>query len=105
MALIEQDSPVVTTDTGGWRDDANCKGETRLFFPPKAERPQARARREAKADRLCAECAVQAECRAFARQHHEYGFWAGESEEQRHLLGFTVAAPIGMRSQRHRAVG
>ncbi len=82
-----------------WRDLANCTGNTRLFFPPKAERPQARARREAKADRLCNDCVVKIPCQQFARQNHEYGFWAGESEEERHLAGYTVAAPIGVRSR------
>jgi WhiB family redox-sensing transcriptional regulator len=82
-----------------WRSEAACRGETRLFFPPKAERPQARARREAKALRLCAVCPVQAPCQQFARDNREYGFWAGESEEERHLAGFTVAAPIGIRAR------
>ena len=37
-----------------WKQVAACKGRTALFFPHrKAERPQARARREAKARRLC----------------------------------------------------
>jgi WhiB family redox-sensing transcriptional regulator len=85
--------------TADWRDLANCSGSTRLFFPPKAERPQARARREAKAERLCVECPVSTPCRQFARENHEYGFWAGESEEVRHLAGYTVAAPIGVRSR------
>lgn len=84
-----------------WRDRANCKGSTTLFFAKKAERPQARARREAKAQRLCDECGVQPECRGFARDQREYGFWAGESEEDRHLLGYTVSAPIGIRARRH----
>ncbi len=84
-------------DSEEWRDHANCKGQLRLFFAPKAERPEARARREAKAKRLCDACAVFAECRHFARQHREYGYWAGESEEDRHLLGFRVSAPIGVR--------
>jgi WhiB family redox-sensing transcriptional regulator len=89
----------VQTDDSDWRERSNCKGDTRLFFPPKAERPQARARREAKAIRLCSECAVIEPCQQFARENHEYGFWAGESEEERHLAGFTVAAPIGVRSR------
>jgi WhiB family redox-sensing transcriptional regulator len=42
---------------------------------------------------------VQANCLNFAREHHEYGYWGGESEEQRHLAGFTVAAPIGIRAR------
>jgi WhiB family redox-sensing transcriptional regulator len=25
--------------------------------------------------------------------------WGGESEEERHLAGFTVAAPIGVRAR------
>jgi len=84
-----------------WREHANCKGDTSLFFAKKAERPQARARREAKAQRLCDACTVRTACREFARDHREYGFWAGESEEDRHLLGFTVSAPIGIRARRH----
>jgi WhiB family redox-sensing transcriptional regulator len=82
-----------------WREVASCKGQTRLFFAPKAERPQARARREAKALRLCSACPVQSQCQLFARENREYGYWAGESEEERHLAGFTVAAPIGVRAR------
>lgn len=82
-----------------WMELAACKGQTRLFFPRKAERPQARERREAKARRLCLQCPVLEECRGFARSNHEYGFWAGESEEDRHVLGFTVSAPIGVRAR------
>ena len=87
-----------TSDTH-WMDDAACKGHTPLFFPPKAERPQARARRENKARRICLSCSVLDECRSYARDNHEYGFWAGESEEDRHLAGFTVSAPIGIRAR------
>jgi WhiB family redox-sensing transcriptional regulator len=93
-------TPVRAPD-GDWMDEANCKGHTPLFFPPKAERPQARARREARARRLCLACTVVDECRTFARNNHEYGFWAGESEEDRHLAGFTVSAPIGIRARSH----
>jgi WhiB family redox-sensing transcriptional regulator len=82
-----------------WMNAAACKGRTALFFPPKAERPQARARRENRARRMCAECPVLEPCRSFAREHHEYGFWAGESEEDRHLAGYTVSAPIGVRAR------
>jgi WhiB family redox-sensing transcriptional regulator len=86
-------------DGSDWREHAVCKGRTRLFFPPKAERPQARARREAQARLLCSTCPVQANCQQFARANHEYGFWGGESEEDRHLLGYTVSAPIGVRAR------
>jgi len=86
-----------------WTQFANCKGKTHLFFAPKAERPQARARREAKARSLCNECIVNTTCREFARVNHEYGYWGGESEEERHLAGFTIAAPVGLRSAKYRA--
>jgi WhiB family redox-sensing transcriptional regulator len=42
---------------------------------------------------------VQVQCKQFARSSHEYGFWGGESEEERHLAGYTVAAPIGVRAR------
>jgi WhiB family redox-sensing transcriptional regulator len=90
------DTEAVESD---WMNQANCQGHTPLFFPPRAERPQARARREARARKLCMQCAVLDQCRAFARDHHEYGFWAGESEEDRHVAGFTVSAPIGVRAR------
>jgi WhiB family redox-sensing transcriptional regulator len=82
-----------------WMEHAVCKGRTPLFFAPKAERPQARARREAQARKLCMVCTVQSQCRSFARENHEYGYWGGESEEDRHLAGYTVSAPIGIRAR------
>ncbi|CAB4870322.1 unannotated protein [freshwater metagenome] len=96
LTLIGQgDGESATT----WADQALCKGRTSLFFAPRAERPQARARREAQAGLLCASCEVAATCRSFARANHEYGYWGGESEEDRHLAGFTVSAPIGVRAR------
>jgi WhiB family transcriptional regulator, redox-sensing transcriptional regulator len=82
-----------------WMSAALCKGRSNLFFPPRAERPQARARREANARQLCMKCDVRDRCQEFARQNHEYGYWGAESEEDRHLAGFTVAAPIGVRAR------
>lgn len=82
-----------------WRDHAMCKGRTELFFAKNAERPQARDRREARARQLCTACPVQTICRTWARDHHEYGYWGGENEETRHLLGFTISAPIGARAR------
>lgn len=70
----------------------------RCVFPTPAERPQARERREAMAREVCSTCAVQTPCKEFARNHHEYGFWGGESEEQRHQAGFHLIAPIGIRA-------
>ena len=93
------DFNTATVHSEDWRALANCRGNTKLFFPPRAERPQARARREAKANRLCTDCVVHLTCQQFARGNHEYGFWASESEEERHLAGYTVAAPIGVRTR------
>ena len=77
-----------------------CKGYTRLFFAPVAERPQARDRREAKARVLCNLCPVQDQCREHARRNREYGYWGGENEEDRYLLGYTVTAAIGARTRK-----
>ncbi len=82
-----------------WMDRAACKGLTHLFFPSPAERPQARERREATALEVCATCAVRVMCRSFARDQHEYGFWGGESEDERHAAGFRLIAPIGVRAR------
>ncbi len=90
------------SSSGDWRDAAACKGRHDLFFPRRAERPQARQRREARAATLCDGCPVRAACQDYARDNHEYGYWGGESEEERHLAGFTLAAPIGIRASRAR---
>lgn len=106
MSAALEVTSLTTTDNlqdPNWRTQANCTGRTELFFAKKAERPQARERREARANTLCTACPVQEQCRSWAREHHEYGFWAGENEENRHLLGYTVSAPIGLRSSRHLA--
>lgn len=88
---------VITDDR--WMNNAECKGLTHLFFPPPAERPQARDRREAAAKSVCGECSVNGTCREFARTNHEYGYWGGESEDERHAAGFRLIAPIGVRAR------
>ncbi|MBI2710692.1 MAG: WhiB family transcriptional regulator [Actinobacteria bacterium] len=88
-----------------WMAQAMCKGRSELFFAPHAERPQARVRREARARTVCQTCPVVFECRRFARDHLEHGFWGGESEEERILAGYPVPNPIGGRSQRTSATG
>ena len=94
MAAVEPE-----LELASWMDHGHCRGKTHLFFPPAAERPPARARREARARRVCLACPVLTACRSFARRHHEYGFWGGESEDERHRAGFNVAAPIGVRAR------
>lgn len=81
--------------TAGWQSAALCAGQTDLFFAPPGERPEARARREAKARQLCLVCPVLDPCRVWARQNREYGFWGGESEEDRAAAGYRVDMPVG----------
>jgi len=78
-----------------WTTDAACHGETRLFFAPPGERPEARAVREANARTICRRCEVLTECREWAREQREYGFWGGESEEERAAAGYRVDMPVG----------
>ncbi len=98
MTAIDSFVHHVETDDS-WMDHGACRGLTHLFFPSAAERPQARERREAMAREVCAECPVNVECRDFARDNHEYGFWGGEAEDERHAAGFRLIAPIGVRAR------
>lgn len=83
-----------------WMAKATCHGKTHLFFAPVAERPQARTRREAKAAELCRVCPARQQCRDFARDRREFGYWGGENEEERTLAGFPVPNPIGARRRK-----
>jgi WhiB family transcriptional regulator, redox-sensing transcriptional regulator len=85
------------TDDLSWADHGICKGHGDLFYPPFAERPQTRIRRETKARQICARCPVQEACLTYGRINHEYGIWGGENEEERVLAGFSLHAPIGTR--------
>ncbi len=98
MSAIETSVERMRTDDD-WMRDGACKGLTHLFFPPAAERPQARERREAAARQVCATCPVQNSCLDFARRNHEYGYWGGESEDERHAAGYRLIAPIGIRAR------
>jgi hypothetical protein len=71
-----------------WREHAQCRGSTHLFFAPPLERPGRKERREHLARTLCAACPVQRACRTWAREHREFGFWGGETEEERSEAGF-----------------
>jgi WhiB family redox-sensing transcriptional regulator len=88
-------SNLIFTGPLSWTADAACEGRTDLFFAPAGERPEARVVREAKARSVCNECAALAPCRAWARENREYGFWGGESEEERAAAGYRVDMPVG----------
>jgi WhiB family redox-sensing transcriptional regulator len=78
-----------------WQSIAACNGQTDLFFAAPGERPEARARREAKARQICIGCPVLEPCQSWARENREYGFWGGESEEDRAMAGYRVDMPVG----------
>lgn len=82
-----------------WSSKAQCRGMAAVFFPEVAERPQAREKRESLARSVCESCSVMFECRSYARRNREYGFWGGESEEERHAAGYRLIAPIGVRTR------
>ena len=88
-------STLIFTGPLSWTDEAACAGRTELFFAPAGERPEARAVRENKARAVCSECEALVACRDWAREHREYGFWGGESEEERAAAGFRVDMPVG----------
>ena len=83
-----------------WSERAACRGRTDLFFPPPGERPGSRQRREQEARSICRACPVLKACRAEARKQREYGFWGGESEEERAAAGYPVALPTGRVARR-----
>ncbi len=95
-----QPSSPSTTDVRAWADRAACVGKNDLFFGLPAERPEARTVRELKASLVCATCPVMTPCRAWAREHGEYGYWGGESEEARVAAGFRIRMPRAARRPR-----
>jgi WhiB family redox-sensing transcriptional regulator len=86
---------LIFTGPLAWTVDAACIGQTDLFFAPAGERPETRVLRETRARAICHACDVFEQCRDWAREHREYGFWGGESEEERAAAGFRVDMPVG----------
>jgi len=92
---IETLSSIVFSGPLTWTVDAACTGQTELFFAPGGERPEARVVRERRARGICQRCPALLECRDWARENREYGFWGGESEEERAAAGYRVDMPVG----------
>ena len=92
---VETISSLIFSGPLTWTTEAACQGQTRLFFASAGERPEARAVRESQARAVCAQCPALVECRDWARDQREYGFWGGESEEERAAAGFRVDMPVG----------
>ena len=91
----ESVSSLIFTGPLTWTGSAACQGQNELFFAPAGERPETRNVRESKARAVCTNCAVMMPCQQWAREHREYGFWGGESEEERAAAGFRVDMPVG----------
>jgi WhiB family transcriptional regulator, redox-sensing transcriptional regulator len=74
-----------------WAGRARCRGaDPKQFHAPFGEDPvDRRAREDAAKSRYCDHCEVVQECRAWAREHHEYGVWGGETEDERAAEGFV----------------
>lgn len=100
--IAAQDEAAASHDAPGrpWADQAACRGSAHLFFAPDRERPGRRAQRERAAQELCAACPILLACRTWARQHREYGFWGGESEEERTAAGYRPALSRDLRIRR-----
>ena len=90
LAARERPTAIDSAREQLWVIHAACRGHSQLFFPARAERPQARVRREALARAMCEHCPVIEPCRAAARRYGEYGFWGGESDDERHAVTATL---------------
>jgi WhiB family transcriptional regulator, redox-sensing transcriptional regulator len=79
----------VQTDEEVWQRRAACRGpESTLFFAPTVPEPRPdRDAREARAKRICADCAVRTECLDYALRIREpHGIWGGLNETERRGL-------------------
>ncbi len=85
-----------------WMSHAACTGQTQNFFPPHGEQADAREKREAIAHAICQACEVRIECRDYAREHREQGFWGGENDEQRMDIRRRARARTMLTSPVHR---
>ncbi len=79
--------------TGDWRNRARCRDSDPpdLFFHPDGERSQARRRRLALAQEICATCPVKWECAGFALDSGEdFGIWGGGMSETDRATLFLI---------------
>ncbi|HWS46082.1 MAG TPA: WhiB family transcriptional regulator [Acidimicrobiia bacterium] len=75
----------VRTDLDSWETRAACRYDARaLFYPQTGESAPARAEREHRAKRVCAECPVRVECLDYAvHTAQPLGIWGGTTEAER----------------------
>ena len=87
-------------EKSAWYEKAKCSKRTDLFYTKTGERPEARAKREAEAKKLCDECPVIKHCLRFAIENQLHGFVGGTSEEQRAAMGVDIAHPSNLAVER-----
>lgn len=77
-----------------WTKHANCADQ-----PPEWFFPERGARHEyAKAIKVCKECAVRAECLAYALERNEqHGMWGGKTPEERQKMPHGRAQRVAPR--------
>jgi WhiB family transcriptional regulator, redox-sensing transcriptional regulator len=65
---------------GGWQEHGLCIGaDPEIFFPSHGDAGM-------HARRICAICAVRADCLEYATRADEYGIWGGLDQSQRQSL-------------------
>lgn len=76
----------VVIESDAWRDMAECRLlEPDAFIPIHVEAPGPKQRREERAKKVCAQCAVRAECLEFAIDTEQPdGVWGGKNEIERY---------------------
>ena len=82
-------------DGFNWKQDAECRSDADLFFPPdteEEEEPDMREARESAAKLLCAVCDINVQCLSYASaftQRTEDGIWGGgaNGRERRTIRG------------------
>ena len=73
-----------------WHKDAACKGSLHIFYAEDNHNHEKKRIRLQKAKSICSTCPVLKECKDYARNNAEFGFWGGEDEEERYLAGSPV---------------
>jgi WhiB family transcriptional regulator, redox-sensing transcriptional regulator len=76
-------------ESGGWQDNAGCRGpKSDQFFPPiNGERRQEKRDREVRAKNICAHCVVLGQCLDYALSVREvHGIWGGTSAPERRII-------------------
>ncbi len=76
---------------GAWAERGRCRGQDpKQFHAPFGEDAfDRRVREDDVKSRYCAHCEVVTPCRRWAREHHEYGVWGGETEAERDAAGYA----------------